>query len=83
MDLIKKKLELLEKIYHNPQSPAGFAGVQTLYKEAKKQDPSITINDVKYYLKGTELILCIDHDAPNLREQRPFHPVFSPISKWT
>ena len=40
MELEKK--QLLQNIYHDPKSPAAFAGINTLYKEAKKQNPKIT-----------------------------------------
>jgi hypothetical protein len=50
--MVDNKLKLLEKIYHNPESPGGFAGVERLYSEAKKQDPNIKRQDVKYFLEG-------------------------------
>jgi predicted SnoaL-like aldol condensation-catalyzing enzyme len=46
------KLELLKRIYHDPESPGGFAGIERLFREAKKQDPSIKRADVKYFLDG-------------------------------
>src|SRR5205823_125725 len=49
---MESKINLLEKLYHDPASPAGFAGSHVLYKEAKKIDPSITLQDVKYFLSG-------------------------------
>jgi len=50
MEVEKKKL--LEKLYHDPSSSAAFAGVNTLYKEAKKQNHRITKKDVIYFLEG-------------------------------
>lgn len=47
-----EKKELLEKLYHDPSSPAGFSGVQRLYTEAKKQLKNITKKDVKDFLEG-------------------------------
>ena len=44
--------KLFKKIYHDPANPAGFAGQQQLYKEARKIDPTITEKDVKHFLEG-------------------------------
>jgi IS30 family transposase len=52
MDKIKEKQALLEKIYHDPSSSGGFAGVQRLYIEAKKQNSLITKSDAKHFLEG-------------------------------
>ena len=41
----------LRKIYYDVQHPAGFSGVQTLYKAARKQNKSITLNQVKSWLQ--------------------------------
>jgi hypothetical protein len=47
-----EKQKLLEKIYHDPKSPAAFAGINLLYKEAKKQNIKITKKDILYFLEG-------------------------------
>lgn len=50
MDEIKATLD---ELYNNPESPAAFAGVEGLYREAKKKLGSkISKNDVEYYLQG-------------------------------
>jgi hypothetical protein len=46
------KIKILEKLYHDPSSPAGFAGQKQLYSEAIKIDPTITGKDVKHFLEG-------------------------------
>lgn len=48
----RAKQKIIENIYHDPASPAGFAGIQRLYQEAKKVNPNITKNDVKWFLEG-------------------------------
>ena len=57
MELIKQqqqqqRLKLLEKIYKNPASPAGFSGHDQLYKEALKLDPKIKRKDVQLFLES-------------------------------
>ena len=47
-----EKKEILERLYHDPSSPAGFSGVQRLYTEAKKLFKKITKKDVKDFLEG-------------------------------
>ena len=47
-----KKQQLLKNIYHDPKSPAAFAGINPLYREAKKQNPLITKKDVIHFLEG-------------------------------
>ena len=42
--------KLLEKIYYSLDSPGNYAGITNLYKQAKKQNPKITINTVKKFL---------------------------------
>ena len=42
----------LAKIYNDPSNLAGLAGVQPLFREAKKLDPSITMKDVQHFLMG-------------------------------
>jgi hypothetical protein len=44
--------ELLSKIYNDETNPAGFASAQSLWTEAKKEDPSITEEHVKHFLQG-------------------------------
>lgn len=44
--------KILEQIYHDPASSGGFAGIERLYAEAKKKDPTIKRADVKYFLEG-------------------------------
>ena len=44
--------ELLNKLYYDP---SGFMSLQNLYNEAKKQDNSIKLRDVKeWYEKNNE-----------------------------
>jgi hypothetical protein len=50
--MVLDKHKILEKIYHDPSSPAGFSGQQRLYKEAKKTCPIITLKDVHHFLNG-------------------------------
>ena len=45
-------METLKKLYTNPASPAGFSGINNLYKEAHKIDSKITRKDVKHFLEG-------------------------------
>lgn len=42
----------LNKLYTDPNSPACYAGVDQLYREAKKLDPTITKNKVREFLQG-------------------------------
>lgn len=43
---------LLQKIYTNPASPGGYSGLVSLYNEAKRHDPKLTIENVKHFLEG-------------------------------
>lgn len=52
MEINQKHQKLLEKIYHDPKSPAGFSGIRNLYTETKKIEPSIKLKDVRYFLEG-------------------------------
>ena len=55
MDVTIKRKEiekLLNKIYSDPSSPAGFAGHEQLYREGRKKNRKITRKDVQYYLEG-------------------------------
>jgi hypothetical protein len=51
----KKKQEILNKLYTELDSPAAYSGLQRLYDEARKIDPSITKGDVQYYLEGDRI----------------------------
>jgi len=42
--------KVLEDIYYNLDSPSSFTGINSLYKEAKKQLPNISVSDVKRWL---------------------------------
>ena len=44
--------QLLHTIYYNPKHPAGYSGVQKLYRAAKKQIKSLTIEQVQSWLQG-------------------------------
>ena len=50
----QKIINLLTELYENPKSVSSFSGVSKLYREAKKLIPSITINNVKTFLKGVD-----------------------------
>ncbi|KAF7627109.1 Integrase catalytic domain-containing protein [Meloidogyne graminicola] len=43
---------ILDKLYNDPANPAGFAGLDQLWNEAKKEDSRIKRKDVKTYLEG-------------------------------
>jgi hypothetical protein len=43
---------ILDKIYNDPKSPAGFAGIQQLLIEAQKIDPKIKRKNVLEYLQN-------------------------------
>ncbi|KAF7636241.1 Integrase catalytic domain-containing protein [Meloidogyne graminicola] len=43
---------ILENLYNNPESPAGFSGVNQLLKEARKINKKIKRKDVIKYLEG-------------------------------
>ena len=42
---------VFENIYFDPNNPGSLGGVRNLYYQAKKTDPSITLNNVKDWLK--------------------------------
>ena len=44
------KIEIIKKVYHDPL--VGFQSVQNTYKEAKRRNKTITLQDVKDYLKS-------------------------------
>jgi hypothetical protein len=43
--------KLLDAVYYNTNSPACFAGVNAVYREAKKRNPKIKQADVREYLE--------------------------------
>ena len=47
-----EKTKLLKNIYTNIRSPGGYAGIKALYKEAKKSNKDIKLDDVIYFLEG-------------------------------
>ncbi|KAL3075559.1 hypothetical protein niasHT_036579 [Heterodera trifolii] len=51
-----EKMELinttLDKLYNDPSSPAAFAGVTALWKEARKKLKHLRKKDVQHYLEG-------------------------------
>ena len=44
--------KLLNSVYYDTSSPACFAGVQAVYREAKKRNPNVTVSDVRKFLHG-------------------------------
>ena len=42
--------ELLHKIYYDPTSPAAFSGIEQLYREAKRQDGTISHKTIRNWL---------------------------------
>jgi Integrase core domain/Chromo (CHRromatin Organisation MOdifier) domain len=44
--------EILRSIYYDPHNKASFSSTQKLYAEAKKRDPSITLQAVKEWLQS-------------------------------
>lgn len=45
--------QLLHQLYNDPSSPAGFAGVDQLWLEARKSHPSIPRQVVQDFLEGS------------------------------
>lgn len=43
---------LLRRLYNNPSSAGGYAGVEALYREARGHAPDITRDDVRHFLEG-------------------------------
>ena len=43
---------ILKKIYYDPNNPGSFGGVEALYREGKKEVPSLTLGRVKEFLSG-------------------------------
>ena len=52
MSDLQKKEELLSKIYSDFKNPGSLSSTAKLYNEAIKVDDSITLEDVKYFLRG-------------------------------
>lgn len=52
MDLERKE-EILKRLYNNPNYPSAFAGVDQLWREAKKEIPKIKKKEVKEWLEGS------------------------------
>ena len=42
--------KLLDSIYYSTTSPACYAGILAVYREAKKRDPTVRLSDVRSYL---------------------------------
>ncbi len=42
--------KLLDSVYYNTSSPACYAGIQAVYREAKNRDPNVKLSDVQEYL---------------------------------
>ena len=60
------KNEIINKIYFDR---SGFGSVQTTYQDAKKKEPSITLNDVKAFKKDIE-------QKKQLKGQNSFTPPY-------
>lgn len=52
MGIPEKHKSLLRKLYNNPSSAAGFAGLDALYREAHALEPDVTREDVRHFLEG-------------------------------
>ena len=48
MNVVRK----LEFLYSDPKSPVAFGGVNSLYKEAKRQKLPVTLDGVKKFLRS-------------------------------
>lgn len=46
--------QLLKKLYQDVGSPGGLRSVNLLYQEGKKHEPTLTIDEVKEYLKSED-----------------------------
>ncbi|RLA19857.1 MAG: hypothetical protein DRQ56_04475 [Gammaproteobacteria bacterium] len=46
---------VLQKVFYDTSSPACYAGLQPVYREAKKRLPSIKISDVKSFLQEQDV----------------------------
>ena len=63
-----KKLKLLHKLYTNTKYPAAFAGIDSLYNEAKKHDPTIEKKMLFIIWKVIEHIHYTDQEEYILKE---------------
>lgn len=43
---------LLRQLYNDPANAAGFAGLESLYREAHARRPSVTRDEVRHFLEG-------------------------------
>ena len=43
--------EILRKIYYDPENPAGFGGVDAVYREVKKQEEDVTKPQIRKWLR--------------------------------
>lgn len=43
---------LLRRLYNNPSSAAGYAGLEALFREARTHAPDITREEVRHFLEG-------------------------------
>ena len=48
------KRRILLRLYNTPDLPSSFGSIQHLLKNAKKEDPSITLEDVQEFLQGED-----------------------------
>ena len=52
MDKIKKSTNAyLSRVYESPEHPASFSGLDKLYRNAKKEFPNITRNEIKQWIE--------------------------------
>jgi hypothetical protein len=74
---------LLNKLYNDASSPAGFAGVDQLWREAKKRLPHIPRAAIENFLEGsrtytlTDLVVCILNGHALCLQA--ISPIFKPI----
>lgn len=54
MVAIKKKFQLLDKLYHNVGAPSGLSSERGLYLSARLIDDSIKLKEVRLFLKGRD-----------------------------
>ena len=50
----ENKRRILLRLYNTPDLPSSFGSIQHLLKNAKKEDPSITLEDVREFLQGED-----------------------------
>ncbi len=46
---------ILDKVYNDPNSPSYLAGIQAVYRQAKKQLPNLTLKDVENFLQRQDV----------------------------